>query len=94
MIDWPVVALNAVWVFGLAIILAAFSYHHWLAAETPRDLREALSEPSWKLSLSIGLLLTCVGVGYGVVHRWWERTAWTALALACAYQLAMDLRRR
>ena len=94
MIDWVNVALNALWIFGLAIILAAFSYHHWLAGETSCRLRDVLSYRSWKIPFSTGMLLTCIGFGYGVADRRWERAIWTALALAFAYQLAVDLPRR
>lgn len=92
MIDWVNVGLNALWILGLSIILAAFSYHHWLAAETSRRLRDVLAQPSWKLPFSLGMVLTCVGVGYGLADRWWEKTIWTALALSYAWQLVTVLR--
>ena len=92
MIDWVNVALNAFWILGLAIILAAFSYHQWLARETASRLRELWSQPSWQIPFSAGMLLTCIGLGYGVAERWWERTIWTTLAATCAVQLAMGLR--
>ncbi len=87
MIDWVNVALNALWIAGLALTLAAFSYHHWLAGETARRLRDVLTQPSWKRPFSAGMLLTCVGFGYGLVERWWEKTIWTALAAAYAWRL-------
>lgn len=90
MTDWMNVALNALWIAGLAILLAAFSYHRWVAAESSSSLRSVLSRRSWKLPRSCGALLTCLGVGYGLADRWWERTLWTGLALACAFQLAAD----
>jgi hypothetical protein len=92
MIDWVNVALNALWIFGLAIILAAFSYHHWLAAETSSRLRDVLSSRSWQIPFATGMLLACIGFGYGIADRRWERALWTALALAFAYQLVVALR--
>ena len=92
MIDWVNVALNALWILGLSMILAAFSYHHWLASETSRRLRDVLAQPSWKLPFTAGMVLTCVGFGYGLAERWWERTIWTALAVTCAVQLAKATR--
>ena len=52
MIDWVNVALNALWILGLSIILAAFSYHQWLAGETASRLRELWSQPSWQIPFS------------------------------------------
>ena len=92
MIDWVNVVLNAIWILGLSIILAAFSYHHWLAAKTSRPLRQVLSQPSWTVPFSSGMVLACVGFGYGVEDRSWERAVWTALALVFVYHLVIDLR--
>ena len=94
MIDWLSVALNAFWIAGLAVILAAFSYHQWLAAETSRRLPAVLTQPSWKIPYSAGMLLTCLGFGFGVTTRWWERTAWTLLALSYAFELSRNLGRK
>ena len=92
MIDWVDVGLNSLWILGLASILAAFSYHHWLASESARRLRDVLSQPSWKVPLFAGMLLTCVGVGYGLTERWWEKAVWTVLAASFAWQLVMVFR--
>ena len=92
MIDWVNVALNALWIFGLSVILAAFSYHQWLAAETSRRLRDVLSQRSWTVPFSAGMALTCVGFGYGLSGRWWERVVWTALSLVFAYEFVTSLR--
>src|SRR5438477_5766834 len=94
MIDWINVALNALWVVGLSVILAAFSYHHWLAAESSRPLRDVLSRPSWTVPFSAGMALTCLGFGYGLGSRWWERAIWTALAIVFTYELLTNLRQR
>ena len=94
MIDWVNVALNSLWILGLSIILAAFSYHHWLAGETSRRLRDVLAQPSWKLPFSVGMVLTCVGFGYALAQHWWEKTIWTALALSYGWQFVMALRHR
>ena len=94
MIDWVNIALNALWILGLSTILAAFSYHRWLAGETSRRLRDVLAQPSWRLPFTVGMALTCVGFGYGLAVRWWEKTIWTALALSYAWQFVMVLRHR
>ena len=94
MIDWVAAALNALWIAGIALILAAFGYHHWLAGETARRLREVLAQPSWKLPFSTGMLLTCLGFACGLAGRWWEKGLWTALAVSYARQLVTAVRQR
>ena len=82
MIDWWLVFTSALWILGLSIVLAAFSYHDWLRRETGRRLREMFSQPSWRLWSSAGLLLFCVGWGAGRGMQWWERVLWGALAVS------------
>jgi hypothetical protein len=92
MIDWFDLALNALWIAGLAILLAAFSYHRWLATEHGLAFRELRSQRSWKLPFASGMLLVCSGVAGGLVERWWERALWTVLGMWYAYQLMLVLR--
>lgn len=92
MIDWTNLGFNALWIVGLAIILAAVSYHAWLAGEASQRLRDALSLPSWKVPVSAGALLACVGFGLGLAERPWERVVWTVLSLVCAGQFAACIR--
>ena len=93
MIDWVNVALNALWILGLSIILAAFSYHQWLAGETASRLRELWLQPSWQIPFSAGMLLTSIGLGYGVAERWWEKVIWTSVAVFYASDLVRIVRR-
>lgn len=92
MIDWVALGFNALWMLGLAILLAAFSYHRWLAHEYGRALRDVLSQRSWKLTFTSAMLLVCGGVAGGIVERWWERMIWTALGAAYGYKLVIVLR--
>jgi hypothetical protein len=46
MIDWRFVFVSALWILGLSIVLAAFSYHDWLRRETGRRWREGRAQPS------------------------------------------------
>jgi putative copper export protein len=92
MIDWVNLAFNALWIFGLSILLAAVSYHRWLAWEQDGAFRELMSRRSWKLPFASGMLLVCGGVAGGIVERGWERAIWTALGAFYAYQLMLVLR--
>jgi hypothetical protein len=93
MIDWVDLGFNALWILGLAILLAAFSYQRWLAYECGRSLRAVLSQRSWRLTFTGGMLLVCGGVAGGIVERWWERMIWTALGTVFGYRLVLVLRR-
>ncbi len=79
MIDWWLVFTSALWILGLAIVLAAFSYYDWLARETGRRRREVFWQSAWPAWLDAGLILVCAGLGLGA-HPWWERLLWLALA--------------
>ena len=80
MIDWYLVFTSSLWIFGLSIVLAAFSYHHWLAGETRGRLREQFREPSWIMSFSAGMVLVGAGFGLSEGARWWERVVWLIIA--------------
>jgi hypothetical protein len=97
MIDWWLVSVSALWILGLSIVLAAFSYHDWLRQETGRSWKELRSSPSWQLPFSAGLLLFCLGMGFGRTVSWWERALWGLLSCSFAWQAAtaaLELGRR
>lgn len=88
MIDWYSLSCNGIWILGASIVLAAFSYHHWLSGETGRTLRRVFEERSWRLSFPTGMLLFCVGWLLAQSDRWWERALWGVLAASFLWQLA------
>lgn len=94
MIDWYLVATSALWILGASILLAAFSYHKWAAAERGVRLREQWSQWSWQLSWTGGMLLFCLGLGLSEGSHWWERALWLGLAISFAIQGIHALRRR
>lgn len=76
MIDWYFVFTHSLWILGLSIALAAFSYHDWLRKEFRRPLRQQLREPSCRFPLNIGFLLVAVALTLLESSRWWERALW------------------
>ena len=91
MIDWWMVTTNSLWILGLSILLAAFSYLDWLAGETGRP-RLALSKgPSFHLAWMTGLFLTCAGWGLAQATRWWEKAVWLLLALWFGWAMLRSL---
>ena len=92
MIDWSKVVFNGVWIAGAAIMLAALSYHRWLAQATSVTFKNIRGRRSWKISVSTGMALVCVGLGNGLADRRWERLVWTGLSIGFGIQLATDWR--
>ncbi|RMF35770.1 MAG: hypothetical protein D6759_04415 [Chloroflexi bacterium] len=76
---------NALWVVGLAIILAAFSYADWLAHDWGVSSRQVLSSSIFWVPFSTGMALVCLGLAL-VGRGGWERVVWAALALLFAGQ--------
>lgn len=93
MIDWWMVATNSLWILGLSIILTAFGYHHWLAKETGRRLREMFRLHSWHLPFAVGMFLTCLGWGLAQASAWWETLLWGLLAATFGWDVLGLVRR-
>jgi hypothetical protein len=80
MINWQSVILNSFWIVGLAIILAAFSYHYWLAGQENRNLRLQLNEPGFLKPTWLGLIFIGIGL-IGTSRELWEMILWGVLTL-------------
>ena len=87
MIDWYIVATNGLWIAGLAMILAACSYHDWIARETRRRRRDLFKQRSWQVPWMCGMCLTCVGWGLSQASRWWEPVVWLGIGAWYAWDL-------
>lgn len=85
MIDWPNTFYNALWILGLSIILAAFSYADWRARLGGEKLRQRLNASSFQLPLSLGLLLVSLSLLL-LAHTWWERLIWAIFVLLFVWQ--------
>ena len=93
MIDWLALAFSALWILGLALVLATLSFASYQAHEERVRLRQALSQPRFSVPISVGLLLVCVGMSYGA-QPLWQRFLWLLLAAAFAYDAWTSWRRR
>ena len=88
MIDIRFVVAHGLWILGAAIILAAFSYHRWLAQEQKKSTRDVLRIAwGWKMSLSGGVLLIASGFLLMEGTRWWERGLWLLVWGGSAFDL-------
>jgi hypothetical protein len=91
-IDWWNVAFNALWIFGAAILLAAFSYHNWLRSETGSTRRQAMRELSWRTWNLFGMTLVCIGWMFGQTRHWWARLLLSVPATWFAWQMLGAIR--
>lgn len=85
MIDWLHVAFNALWLLGLALILAAFSYAGWLAQARGMRTRQLLGTPTFQLSFTIGMGLVSLGLFF-LGRGWLEHVLWAAFTVVFAWQ--------
>src|SRR5438128_1322916 len=84
-IDWAYVGAHFLWIFGLSLILAAFSYHTWLRQERGLPLSAQLRQASWRTSLLSGLSLMVVSITVMPrSERWFIRLAALLVALLFA----------
>ena len=88
MIDIASVAANALWVLGLALLLAALSWARWLAQRDDARLRQVLRRSGLRRTIDLALLLFCAGLA-ATSRRWWERALWGLLAAAWALQAVL-----
>ena len=87
MINWQSVIFNSLWILGLAVLLAALSYHYWVASVNKRPLREQFSQPDFLRLLWVALLLVCLGLA-GTSQQNWEMIVWGVLALFALVNIA------
>jgi hypothetical protein len=75
MIDFAALAANALWVLGLAVLLAVWSYARYEAHRQDVKTREMLKRLRYSLWVNAGLLLFVAGMAL-TEHRWWARGLW------------------
>ena len=93
LIDWRLVGFSALWITGLSLILAAFSFGDYIASQRRLRTRDVLRWPGYQAAINSGLVLFCVGL-IGSAHTWWEQLLWAVLAVAFGYQAWGAWRRR
>ncbi|MEJ2748582.1 MAG: hypothetical protein P8183_11850 [Anaerolineae bacterium] len=79
-INWQSVIVNSFWILGLAILLAAFSYHYWLANEESRRLRDQLNQPTFQRLYWLSFVFVGIGLA-GTSQKTWEMIVWIIFTL-------------
>ena len=82
-INWQSVIVNSFWIMGLALLLAAFSYHYWLAHETKVSLRDQLNQPAFQQWFWLSFVFIGIGLA-GTSAKSWEMIVWILFALYSA----------
>ncbi|MCU0522163.1 MAG: hypothetical protein MUF84_15905 [Anaerolineae bacterium] len=74
---WGLVS-NSLWVLGLAVLLAIWSWARFAAYQAGVRPRAILSQTRYVVALDAGLLLFVAGMA-ATETRWWARVIWFVL---------------
>jgi hypothetical protein len=91
LIDWPSLVRNALWLLGLSVVLAAWSYLSWLAARRGVRVWRTIGWAVFEVPASAGLALFAISLAWGAT-RTWERILWIVLAAAFLAQMMQGWR--
>lgn len=94
MIDWAGVFANALWVLGLAVVLAVASHAFYRAQTAGTSIRTVLAHPRFAALALSGLALTAAGLALTSTRSVWEALALWILAVLCSAQAAIAFRGR
>lgn len=87
MLEWTSLIANCLWLVGLAILLAGFSYHYWLAQRDSRLVRRQLQQPDFRRLAWLGLVLVAIGLA-ATSRALWEAAVWSLAAALALGRLA------
>lgn len=72
--EWYLVIVHSLWIAGISILLATWSYQYWQSKETT-TASNLYSRPFW-----FGLFLICAGFA-GISPYLWEKIIWAILTI-------------
>jgi hypothetical protein len=85
-IDWWGLVHNALWVVGLAALLATGSVTSYQAQRAGVRLWQKLTEPGLQMPFVAGMVMVCLGLLFSS-RAWWQQALWGLLAAAYAGQM-------
>ncbi len=74
-INWTSFIINSLWIAGLAILLAGFSYHYWQAQLQKQNLKAQLNQSSFLKVFWLGFAFITAGLAGSSQHAW-ETAVW------------------
>jgi hypothetical protein len=80
MIDFWQIAAHALWIFGLAVLLAAWSFGYYEAQQAGQPVLTFLTKPNYDVAVTLGLVLFFAGL-MGADGRIWAKVIWGFLAV-------------
>ena len=80
LMSWYGLAGNALWICGLAVLLATLSMVHFEVRARGERLRNRLGEREPHMAIAIGLILFCAGLLL-IGDTWWEKGIWAAFGV-------------
>ena len=80
MIDVWGVFSNFLWILGLAVLLAVWSYASYEASRRKQKVRHVIHELGYALALNAGMLLFLAGMAT-TEDRGWARALWIVIGL-------------
>jgi hypothetical protein len=89
--DWPDVARGALWILGLSIALAAWSYAYWWARQQQVSLRRVAGMPMFTIPFFTGLALFSAALAWGL-ESLWLRVVWAVVGAWCLWQVVRSRR--
>ena len=92
MTSWFGLGGNALWIAGLAVLLATLSMVHFQARAGGERLRHRLGAWEPQTAIAAGLILFCAGLLL-TSHAWWEKGIWGVCAALVSTWLARLWRR-
>jgi hypothetical protein len=84
-IDWLELIRGALWILGLTIALAGWSYASWWGRVRRLPLRRVVGLPMFTVPFFAGLALFSASLAWGV-DRLWLRVLWTVVGLWCLWE--------
>lgn len=91
MAEVGIVVKNGLWILGLALLLATWSYARYAAYEAQVRTRDKLNELRYSLVLDVGLLLFVVGMAVTEM-RIWARVLWVLIGVAVIFHSYLQVR--
>ena len=93
MIDWYNLIMNACWILGCAVALAALSYASWEASSKEEKFRTCIGKPHIQLALNCGGFLFSAGLA-GTSDVVWQRILWIILVIGFLAQIMKEFYQR
>jgi len=81
MIQWSMVFANSMWILGLSVLLAAFSYRSYVKRALPESSNNEWNRRSYPFFSRVGFLLASMGLCLSS-QSLVERAVWGMISLA------------